>query len=178
MLTHFIEYAVLSARELLGIVFAACIADWYILLPVVAAITLAACVYEFFKGNAEDGRLARRARNAVQAQTVRINLQYDRAELSRILYYVKAHDRERQGRYDSRNALHLEIWTHAWHNSGCRKESCLMFSLEFDWRISTLMSVVLMPGFDWEAFVDELAILEKAALGESIYGRTRHEPTI
>jgi len=53
-----------------------------------------------------------------------------------------------------------------------------MFSLEFDWRISTLMSVVLMPGFDWEAFVDELAILEKAALGESIYGRTRHEPTI
>ena len=53
-----------------------------------------------------------------------------------------------------------------------------MFSLEVDWKTATLMFVVLMPGFDWEAFVDELAILERAALGKSIYGRTRRESTI
>ena len=52
-----------------------------------------------------------------------------------------------------------------------------MFSLEVDWKTATLMFVVLMPGFDWEAFVDELATLERAALGKSIYGRTRREPT-
>ena len=33
------------------------------------------------------------------------------------------------------------------------------------------MSVMLLPGFDWEAFVDELARLERAALGKSVYGR-------
>jgi hypothetical protein len=53
-----------------------------------------------------------------------------------------------------------------------------MFSLEVDRKTATLMFVVLMPGFDWEAFVDELALLEKAALGKSIYGRIRRESTI
>ena len=53
-----------------------------------------------------------------------------------------------------------------------------MFSLEVDWKTATLMFVVLMPGFDWEAFWDELATLERAALGESIYGRARREFTI
>ena len=36
----------------------------------------------------------------MQAQTVRINLQYDRADLKQILRYAKAHDVERNGRYD------------------------------------------------------------------------------
>ena len=30
---------------------------------------------------------------------------------------------------------------------------------------STLKSVALMPGFDWETFVDELAMLEKGGFG-------------
>ena len=46
-----------------------------------------------------------------------------------------------------------------------------MFSLKFNRKTFALMSVVRMPGFDWEAFVDELAILERAALGKSVYGR-------
>jgi hypothetical protein len=46
-----------------------------------------------------------------------------------------------------------------------------MFSLKFNRKTSALMSVVRMPGFDWETFVDELAILERAALGKFIYGR-------
>jgi hypothetical protein len=118
-----------------------------------------------------------KARNAVQAQTVRINLQYDRADPKQILRYAKAHDVEQNGRYDFRKPPRLNIWTHAWSNTGCREESCLMFSLEFDWKTSALMSVVLMPGFDWEAFVDELARLERAALGRSVYGKCRREPT-
>ena len=115
----------------------------------------------------------------MRAQPVRINLRYKRAELKQILRYAKAHDVERNGRYDFlRLRPLLNIWTHSWSNAGCKAESCVMFSLEFDWKTSTLMSVVLMPGFDWEAFVDELAMLENAALGKSVYGRRRHEPTI
>ena len=113
----------------------------------------------------------------MQAQTVRINLRYDRAELKQILRYAKAHDVERNGRYDFRMPPRLNIWTHAWSNAGCRAESCVMFSLEFDWKTASLMSVMLMPGYDWEAFVDELARLERAALGKSVYGRRRREPT-
>ena len=107
----------------------------------------------------------------MQAKTVRINLRYDRADLKQILRYAKAHDLERNGRYDFRIPPRLNIWTHIWSNAGCRAESCVMFSLEFDWKTSALMFVVLMPGFDWEVFVDELATLERAALGKSVYGR-------
>ena len=115
----------------------------------------------------------------MQFQTERINLQYKRAELKQILRYAKAHDVERNGRYDLlRLPPLLNIWTHAWSNAGCKAESCVMFSLEVDWKTATLMFVVLMQGFDWEAFVDELATLEMAALGKSIYGRNRHESTI
>ena len=115
----------------------------------------------------------------MQSHTERINLQYEQAELKQILRYAKAHDVERNGRYDClRLPPLLNIWTHAWINAGCKAESCVMFSLEVDWKTATLMFVVLMPGFDWEAFMDELATLETAALGKSIYGRTQREPTI
>ena len=66
----------------------------------------------------------------MQAQTVRINLRYDRAELKQILRYAKAHDVERNGRYDFRMPPRLNIWTHTWSNAGCKAESCVMFSLE------------------------------------------------
>ena len=115
----------------------------------------------------------------MQARTVRINLRYERAELKQIFRYAQAHDVECNGRYDLlRLPPLLNIWTHAWSNAGCKAESCVMFSLEVDWKTATLMFVVLMPGFDWEAFVDELATLERTALGKSIYGKTRREPTI
>ena len=100
----------------------------------------------------------------MQVQTVQINLRYKRAELKKIFRYAQAHDVECNGRYD----LHrlpplLNIWTHAWVNASCKAESCVMFSLEVDWKTATLVFVVLMPSFDWEAFVDELATLERAA---------------
>jgi len=113
----------------------------------------------------------------MQAQTVRINLRYDPVELKQLLRYAKAHDVEQDGRYDLRIPPRLNIWTHTWSNAGCKAESCVMFSLEFDWNTASLMSVMLLPGYDWEAFVDELARLERAALGQSVYGRTRREPT-
>ena len=141
------------------------------------AHTLAVVVCEFFKGIVGDRRVCRKARNSTQAHTVQVNLRYDKADLSRILLYVKAHDLERQGRYDSRIPSRLTIWTHAWRNTGCREESCVMFSLAFDWKTTSLMAVVLLSGYDWEAFVDELAVLERAALGKSVYGRRRREPT-
>ena len=52
-----------------------------------------------------------------------------------------------------------------------------MSSLEFDWKTASLMSVMLMPGFDWEGFVDELVGLERAALGKPVYGSCRRKPT-
>jgi hypothetical protein len=113
----------------------------------------------------------------MKARTVRINLRYDREELKQILRYAKAHDVEQNGRYDFRIPPRLNIWTHTWSNTGCKAESCVMFSLAFDWNTASLMSVMLLPGYDWEAFVDELARLERAALGQSVYGKARREPT-
>ena len=51
-----------------------------------------------------------------------------------------------------------------------------MFSLAFDWNTSSLMSVTLQPGYDWAIFLDELARLETAALGDVVYGKSRCEP--
>ena len=116
--------------------------------------------------------------SAMQAQTVRMNLRYDRTELKQILRYAKARDVELGGRYDLREPPRLNIWTHTWGNPGCRAESCLMFSLNFNYEASSLASVVLLPGYGWAAFLDELARLERAAVGKPVYGRRRREPTV
>jgi hypothetical protein len=113
---------------------------------------------------------------AAMAENVRINLRYDLADLKVLLRYAKAHDIERGGRYDIRLPPRLNIWTHTWINPGCREESSLMFSLEFDWKTASLMSVMLQPGYDWAIFLDELARLERAALGNRVYGKSRCEP--
>jgi len=51
-----------------------------------------------------------------------------------------------------------------------------MFSLEFDWNTASLMSVTMQPGYNWQIFLDELARLERAALGKVVYGQHRGEP--
>lgn len=112
----------------------------------------------------------------VNAEKVRINLRYDRANLDRLWGHAKAHGIERNGRYETRQSSYLRIWTHNWGNRACKEESSLMFSLEFDWNTASLMSVALQPGFDWEIFLDELARLERAALGDVVYGKYRCEP--
>jgi hypothetical protein len=108
--------------------------------------------------------------------SVRVNLRYDRAELKSLFRYAKDHDIELDGRYDIRIPSRLNIWTHTWSNPGCREESSLMFSLEFDRKSASLMSVSLQTGYDWEIFLDELARLERAALGDVVYGKNRCEP--
>ncbi len=112
----------------------------------------------------------------MNAETVRGNLRYDQADLEFLLRYAHAHDVGQTGRYDLRQWPRLNIWTHTWANPACRAESSLMFSLEFDRNASSLLSVILQPGFDWEAFLDELAKLETAALGDVVYGKRRAEP--
>jgi hypothetical protein len=114
----------------------------------------------------------------MDVENVRINLRYERADLRSMLRYAKTHDVERDGRYDIRTPPRLNIWTHTWTNPGCKAESSLMFSLEFDRNTSSLMLVMLQPGFDWEAFLDELAKLETAALGDVVYGKRRAEPMV
>ena len=114
----------------------------------------------------------------MNAETVRVNLRYDQADLEFLLRYAHAHDVGLAGRYDLRQSPRLNIWTHTWANPACRAESSLMFSLEFDRNTSSLMSVMLQPGFDWEAFLDELAKLEMAALGDVVYGKRRAEPIV
>jgi hypothetical protein len=114
--------------------------------------------------------------NDMPIQTVRINLRYDRADLIAILRYAKAHGVEQDGRYDIARPPRLNIWTHTWSNPGCKAESCLMFSLEFDGNTARLMSVLLQPGYGWDIFLDELGRLERAALGDVVYGRSRVEP--
>ena len=109
-------------------------------------------------------------------KTVRVNLRYEQADLKTLLRYARAHDVGRDGRYDFRKPPRLNIWTHTWANPGCKAESTLMFHLEFDWNAASLMSVTLQPAFDWEVFLDELGRLERAALGDVVYGRSRCEP--
>jgi hypothetical protein len=113
----------------------------------------------------------------MSAEIVRINLQYERADLKSMLQYARDHDVERGGRYDMRKPPRLHIWTHTWINPGCEAESSLMFSLEFDGNTASLVSVVLQAGYDWKIFCDELARLEKAALGNTVYGKQRPAPT-
>jgi hypothetical protein len=112
----------------------------------------------------------------MNAERVRVNLRYGQADLRSLLRYARAHDVQRGDRYDVRRPPRLNIWTHTWANQPCKAESTLMFSLEFDWNAASLMSVMLQPAFDWEAFLDELARLETAALGNVVYGKTRCEP--
>ena len=116
------------------------------------------------------------SRDTMNAENVRIKLRYDRADLKSLLAYAHAHDVERGGRYDIRIPLRLNIWTHNWIHPGCRAESSVMFSLEFDLNTVSLMSVMLLPGYDWAIFLDELARLERAALGDVVYGRRWAEP--
>jgi hypothetical protein len=110
------------------------------------------------------------------SKTVRINLRYERADLKAVLQYAKTHDVGRNGRYDIRKPPRLNIWTHRWSHPGCKAESTLMFSMEFDWNTASLMSVVLRPGYSWQIFLDELGRLERAALGDVVYGKHRCEP--
>ena len=130
-------------------------------------------VYEFFKVG--DWRGRRKAKTSMLAHTVQVNLRYDKADLSQILLYVKAHDLERQGRYDSRNSpsQHLDA-----RLAQRRMPEGIVRDVQPRIRRKTasLMSVVLLPGYDWDTFVDELAALERAALGNSVYGRRRREP--
>lgn len=114
----------------------------------------------------------------MNAGNVRVNLRYERRELKSLLSYAQAHDVERAGRYDLRTPPWLNIWTHTWIHPGCRAESSLMFSLAFDCNTALLMSVILHPGYDWELFLDELARLERAALGNTVYGKRRAEPIL
>jgi hypothetical protein len=112
----------------------------------------------------------------MNVENVGVNLRYHRADLKLLLRYAKAHDIEQAGRYDIQRPPRLNIWTHIWTNPGCRAESSLMFSLEFDWKTASLMSVRLLPGYDWAVFLDELAKLERAALGDVVYGKSGFEP--
>ncbi len=113
----------------------------------------------------------------MNAETVRVNLRYEQTDLKSILRYARAHDVVLQGRYEVGWPLVLNVWTHPRTNQACKAESTLMFSLEFDWNAASLMSVTLQPGFDWEVFLDELGRLERAALGDVVYGKSRCEPT-
>ena len=112
----------------------------------------------------------------MNTENVRVNLRYEQPDLKSLLRYARAHDVGQNGRYDLRMPPRLNIWTHTWTNQACRAESTLMFRLEFDWSTTSLMSVTLQPGYGWEVFLDELATLERAALGDVVYGRSRCEP--
>lgn len=111
----------------------------------------------------------------MNAEIVAMRRSYGRAYLKSLLRYAKAHDVELGGRYDMRTSPRLNIWTHNWINPGCRAESSLMFSLEFDMNAASLMSVTVQPDYDWAIFLDELAKLERAALGEIVFGKRRTE---
>ena len=113
---------------------------------------------------------------ARNAKNVHVDLQYGRKELKSLFRYAKAHDVELDGRYHMQRLPRLKIWTHNWINPGCRVESSLMFSLKFDCDTASLKSVKLQPGFDWQVFLDELAKLERAALGGVLYGKRRCQP--
>jgi hypothetical protein len=109
----------------------------------------------------------------MNATYVQINLRYDRAELKTILRYARRRGVHLGGRYDFGLPPRLNIWTHSWSNPGCKTESSLMFTLEVDWNTASLLSVRLQPSYDWAIFLDELARLERAALGHLVWGKSQ-----
>ena len=113
----------------------------------------------------------------MNSENVRVNLRYDRQNLKSLLRHAKAQDVKRGGHYNIQEPPRLNIWTHTWVHPGCRSESLLMFSLEFDWKRASLISVSLRSGYDWRVFLDELARLEMAALGDTVHGISRSPQT-
>jgi hypothetical protein len=111
-------------------------------------------------------------------ESVWVYLRYDRVDLESLFAYAEAHSVERNGRYDVRTPSRLNIWTHTWSNPGCKAESSLMCSLEFDWNAALLLSVELQSGCDWQLFCDELARLETVAFGKVVWGELRAQPIV
>jgi hypothetical protein len=112
----------------------------------------------------------------MNATYVRINLRYDRTALKAILWHAQRSDVHLGGRYDFGLPPRLNIWTHHWSNPACKAESSLMFTLEVDWNTASLPSVIMQPGYDWAIFLDELARLETAALGDVVWGKSHCQP--
>ena len=79
----------------------------------------------------------------MNSETILVDLRYDRKDLKSLFIHARVQDVKRGGRYDMYNPPRLNIWTHNWVHRGCRSESSLMFSLEFDWKRASLISVSL-----------------------------------
>ena len=95
---------------------------------------------------------------------------YDPADLAAMFQYVEGRQVELGGRYDSDPSA-INVWSHAWTTPDCKDESTLICGFQFDRTASALVCLWAAAGFDLDAALAELAILERESLGAAVYGR-------
>jgi len=103
-----------------------------------------------------------------------VDFAYTRQELDAISRYAHAHDVDRGGHYDARNAA-INVWSHHWAHDATREESDILGSFYFSWEPTRLWEIEVDEGFNLEDLMWELGQLELAALGYPRHGDVPEE---
>ena len=116
-------------------------------------------------------------------ETLFVQLGYSPTQADCIFEYLESHRVEEGGRYrllslvedgeEESDWFSAVVYSHSWSSPCLREESTIMCSFRFNTRWPGIDRVMVSPAFDanWDAVWAELAVLEEAALGETIYGR-------
>ena len=100
-----------------------------------------------------------------------VNLRYTKNQLLTLYNAAWIENVERGGRYDTPPAA-IEVWTPPWTTPEERQVTTLKGRLYLDWtRENQLTEIAVAEGFSESDILDELAILEKEALGRIIHGQ-------
>ena len=79
------------------------------------------------------------------------------------------------GAVQGEELLDLQIWTHPLSRIETRDEATRMCGFWIDTNTSTIVRMFAkLPVFDFDVAWSELAILEKVAMGEVVYGHFGH----
>jgi len=115
-------------------------------------------------------------------QTLYVQLGYSPAQGKLIIEHLEGHRVENGGRYklescvdedgDESDEIAVTVFSHSWSLSNFKVESTIMCSFRYkrDW--PGIGCIMVPRGFDWPTAWAELAVIEEAALGETIHGMT------
>ena len=100
-----------------------------------------------------------------------VNLRYTKNQLLTLYNWAWIQNVERGGRYDTPPAA-IDVWTHSWTTSKERQATKLKGTFYLDWtRENQLTEIAVAEGFSASDMLQDLAILEKVALGRIIHGQ-------
>ena len=113
-----------------------------------------------------------------------VRLAYSSTEADSMVEYLEDHRVEDGGRYrplvcigeddeDDPDRIGATVFSHPWSSPYLKAEATPMCGFRFNIRCARIEYVSVAPGFDLGTAWAELAIIEQAALGKTIYGRPR-----